>query len=101
MDKSRSYRSKNVAANYLEELEAASPPAPSRNSDFRPVHDEIPVLQNVARVFLSIVMERAGGRTMSWSKFVTDSTPHRKISTEEEIEHFLQSKLYSKKDTRR
>ena len=81
---------------YSAQIESASPPAPTRNVGFRGVHDEMVVLQNVARVFLAIALDGLDSgayRGMSWSKFVTDSTSHRNISSDEEIGQFLSSKL--------
>ena len=89
---------KALSTSINDDLEAASPPAPSRNGDFRMVHDEIPMLQNVARVYLGVIMESiANGRPVSWPRFITDATPHRNITTNEEIEKFLKSKLMSSK----
>lgn len=79
---------------YVVELNAASPPVSSRNVDFRYVHDEIMMLQNIARVFLGTVLEDVGdGRRVGWGRFITDSTPHRNVSSVAGIETFLTSKL--------
>ena len=82
------------APNHHDDIEAASLPSRSRNASFKHVHEEIVVLENVARVFLSVAADSlSGGGLIAWAKFVTDSTPHRKISTDEEIMHFLGAKL--------
>lgn len=81
---------------YLTQVESASPPAPSRNIGFRGVHDEMAVLQNIARVFSAIALgsiEVEVYRGVSWAKFVTDSTSHRNISSDQEMRQFISSKL--------
>lgn len=86
---------------FQHELDVASPPEPSKNNGFRHVHEEIVMLANVGRVFLGVAMEIAGGGVpASWSKFVTEPTPHRKISTPDEIKHFLSAKLSNRRSSR-
>ena len=81
----------------LDELGAVMPPAPSKNADFRQVHDEIPMLQNVAGVFLAVAASALDSRPLSRAKFLTKFTPHRNISTYEEIEAFIREKLVAPK----
>lgn len=91
-------RNKKQPHDMISVLDAASPPAPTKNNSFRIAHDEIPMLQNISRVFLGILIESLGdGRKVSWDRFITDYTPHRKISGTEEIKTFLLSKLTAKK----
>ena len=79
---------------FLEEMDAISPPATSVNGQAREIHDEILILQNVGRVFLNQIMKALDpARSVAWSRFITDYSPHRNISKEDEIEKFLKSKF--------
>lgn len=73
---------------------ASTPPAPSRSFDFRFVHDELAVLQNVSRTFLNLAVEPiAKGRWIVWHKFTKEITKYRNLSTPEQFEEFFKSKL--------
>jgi hypothetical protein len=75
-------KNRSASDEYVDHLNAAAPPAPSRNPEFRDVHDEILANQNIGRSWLRRFIESASGgvSVVSWPKFVTNAYPHRKIS---------------------
>ncbi len=92
---------------FKNDVEAASPPAPSRKDEFGKAHDELVMLQNVSRVFIRAVTNwilatsgkhnEVDGKII-WTKYVSDGKSFRQISTNAERKEFLESKMMSKSD---
>lgn len=92
----RSSHANEKSTSFEDDIFASSAPSPTRAPDFKGVHEEMAVLQNVGRVFLGVTSGAMGegkGSRMSWARFVTVPTFHRTIASDDQIETFLMDKV--------